>query len=641
MKSYYDPGKHIFYQRLEGRPREDEMDDALAARIHDPLWMLARQYQFGEFQGEDAGSAISAKVAINSSQLRDFRTGDMEFRAMDLSTPLETTVERLTPCFDHKMSLRMGRKFLELLISEGSQTENWPEDGYKGALIDRFPFGIPSLEYEELDHGKLAAQARAKTLREATIFIKAIHGKAINGAAIWDLVQDQPDDPENWVNTSENTDGFVEPDHINVFLEAVSKWIDWVNETWNIPPANEPSCWKQEKMEYDFDVSVDEGNGETTVLHAEGYHHGHLDWFAFDVRTSGSPVFSKGPSETKNVRREVKAIIPAQAYFAGMPNARWWELEDCRVDIGNFQPTGRDVAAMLALQFALYYSNDWLMIPYDIPVGSMVEVEGIVVTDTFGYRTLVKAAHETSGDSWQDWTMYSLTKTPAGGGEANGIEQRGFVAPSAVKVLESEPIEKVRFIRDEMANMVWGIESIVPNMMGGGIDGYECAAAMDNIYRMLEDLQKEEVADSLILANDNDSVDLHRAKTTKPQLKYTLGTTVTENWIPFIPVHIPRSNRQMRLQRASMPRISEIMPAHQVRPRTPLLRQGIGPNDNQIDPLYINEEEVPRAGATVIGTYQRTRWYNGKIALWYGRRKTTGRGEGSSGLRFDHLSDNF
>jgi hypothetical protein len=90
-----------------------------------------------------------------------------------------------------------------------------------------------------------------------------------------------------------------------------------------------------------------------------------------------------------------------------------------------------------------------------------------------------------------------------------------------------------------------------------------------------------------------------------------------------------------------MPRIFGDIPPHQVRPRTPLLREGIDEQDKQIEPLYLCEEEVPRAGAVVTGAFQRTRWYDGKIITWYGRKKTTGRGEGSSGLKFDYISDKF
>ena len=39
--------------------RSAGVEDGLAARLSDPLWMLARQWQFGEFRGDDAGSATS------------------------------------------------------------------------------------------------------------------------------------------------------------------------------------------------------------------------------------------------------------------------------------------------------------------------------------------------------------------------------------------------------------------------------------------------------------------------------------------------------------------------------------------------------------------------------------------------------
>ena len=53
---------------------------------------------------------------------------------------------------------------------------------------------------------------------------------------------------------------------------------------------------------------------------------------------------------------------------------------------------------------------------------------------------------------------------------------------------------------------------------------------------------------------------------------------------------------------------------------------------------YIYEEEVPRSGAILSMTWQRARWHKGQVALWLGRRKQNGRGEGNSGLRFDYLT---
>ena len=45
------------------RARRSSSTRRCSARVHDPLWMLARQWQFGEFKGEDTGSAVLAKLA--------------------------------------------------------------------------------------------------------------------------------------------------------------------------------------------------------------------------------------------------------------------------------------------------------------------------------------------------------------------------------------------------------------------------------------------------------------------------------------------------------------------------------------------------------------------------------------------------
>ncbi len=53
--------------------------------------------------------------------------------------------------------------------------------------------------------------------------------------------------------------------------------------------------------------------------------------------------------------------------------------------------------------------------------------------------------------------------------------------------------------------------------------------------------------------------------------------------------------------------------------------------------LELYEEEVPRAGAKVTRAYQYARWTDGSTHVWVGRRKRPGRGEGTSGLRFDSV----
>ena len=47
------------WNRLEARPRTPNFDRALRAEMRDPLWMLTKQWQMGEFRGSDAGGKTS------------------------------------------------------------------------------------------------------------------------------------------------------------------------------------------------------------------------------------------------------------------------------------------------------------------------------------------------------------------------------------------------------------------------------------------------------------------------------------------------------------------------------------------------------------------------------------------------------
>jgi hypothetical protein len=115
-------------------------------------------------------------------------------------------------------------------------------------------------------------------------------------------------------------------------------------------------------------------------------------------------------------------------------------------------------------------------------------------------------------------------------------------------------------------------------------------------------------------------------------------TTVPENWIPFVAMHVPGDVRETQLQRAAMPRLLDGPAAgatELVRPRTSLLREGL--DHPSPEPYYVFEEEVTRAGAQVSLAFQRTRWRQGRVVVWLSARRQTGRGEGTSGLAFDQI----
>jgi hypothetical protein len=203
--------------------------------------------------------------------------------------------------------------------------------------------------------------------------------------------------------------------------------------------------------------------------------------------------------------------------------------------------------------------------------------------------------------------------------DAQEADLRLLLPPTVPKIQESEPLEGVAMIRDEVANMVWGVERVVPLPSGASKPGAEAA--------------RETLAYLTRLAGPAPPPPAGRVA----DIAYDLVSTVPEHWIPFLPVHVAGDTREIQLQRAALPRT---LPGSTtiVHPRTGLLREGLDPEAPATETGYLlHEEEVPRAGTHVEQSFQRTRWRGGRTVTWLGARRGAGRGEGSSGLAFDRL----
>src|SRR5262245_25350359 len=103
------------WNRLEGRPRTEQFDRALRAEVRDALWFLTRQWQFGEFQGEDAGSPIDVRTTVHVDPLELYAVRGQGAIAYDASLPLETHVEREPVAFDLPMHAQTSRYFFQLI----------------------------------------------------------------------------------------------------------------------------------------------------------------------------------------------------------------------------------------------------------------------------------------------------------------------------------------------------------------------------------------------------------------------------------------------------------------------------------------------------------------------------------------------
>src|SRR3954447_26028343 len=56
--------------RLEPRPHQRNLAEGFAAAIHDPVWFLARQWQMGEHQGENASTPVVVQLQAAHTSVR-------------------------------------------------------------------------------------------------------------------------------------------------------------------------------------------------------------------------------------------------------------------------------------------------------------------------------------------------------------------------------------------------------------------------------------------------------------------------------------------------------------------------------------------------------------------------------------------
>lgn len=591
------------WNRLEGRPRTLAFDRALGAEVRDALWLLAKQWQLGEFRGDDAGSPVLSRLHLENTRLTKYQAADHPPEPFEQDVPLEAKVERrsLPLSFGAReigfdLRLVMGRHWLKLIDGIGDYA-----DEFLGA------YGIEAPDPDDTSDADRVAHP------EAWQTFAAVAGRRMDGGELYLHLKDAP--------TNHAYDGVTVADADKPALDtAAGKFVAAFDRLFYQGAGAADDAWLPRRLEYAFSASAPERDGEKVYV-AEEYYHGHLDWYSVDVAQGAELDDVEGEAAAGLPAARTLGMIPTPVQFEGMPNTRWWSFEDGKTNFGHVDAATTDLAKLLLVEFGLVYANDWFIVPCTAPAGSVLTVRGLAVTNVFGERLWIEPAGSGVDDDWQRWSMFTISV--AGESDTQQADTSLLVPPTVPSMLDGDPVEEVYLVRDELANMVWGIETVVPLPSGGTKPGGEAAAETLAYFR--NELERRLGAPP-------------EPPASAAPVRYRVMTSVPEQWIPFIPVHIEGSDRDIELQRAALPRTltGDPNPPLKVRPRTVLMREGL--DRVPAEPYLLHEQEATRAGVRVTQSFQRARWRDGRVILWLGVRKQTGRGPSSSGLAFDQLA---
>jgi len=436
--------------------------------LADPLWLLARQQQFGEFAGEDAGSPIDALTRYTHDMTSRVRLGSRtEDYNVKEGAPLETLIEREPVAARSaggpslRLRIEAGMHFLDRLRRTMTSA---------GAPPDDLP--VPS-DFPEHFWPTAPRMSNAAGRRFFSVFMPALDldgagaPRALDGHAVYSMLAEIPgilhaDRPTEWSSVPpedlprpvEDPPGDASSPPSEAYKTAAEGFVQWYRRLYAEPDTAQ-DAWDPSRKEYNAAVSTG-SEAEETVLEVSAYPGGRLDWYDFSPVRGGTlePTVEAGDEITRNE-------LPVRMKFRGMPAPRLWEMEDADVNLAALTAAGDDLSRLFLLEYALISGDDWFVLPIEAPVGSVTRINHLEVTDTFGRTTVIRPTVGRSDASGWSMFTFDLPAHPVPG---------LYLPPVLGASLSTSPVERVRFARDEMENLLFGIEETFEGPLGDPID---------------------------------------------------------------------------------------------------------------------------------------------------------------------------
>lgn len=593
----YEPKYHL----LLPRPRNElDMAEVLQARIRDPLWMLARQWQLGEFQGEDAGAPAYVQVARTCLPLTDFAGNPASNAQPGQTAPVGDPVWQPLPS---------GELLEPLACSESFDGNDLRLRAELGQLLGQFLVDA-GLSWSDCWTNTNAAKpyllnveppvGRPETPAERSLRIR-LHQRVYDAKCFWELaftildMQDLDNDPD-----LSRVLSAIKPQKQQAFLGVLNAWLQRVQQDYpglvNAGANSQPPGWTPSRLEQNLLLRAG-STGPMLTGSPDGL--AELDWYSFDAKSGDMPSAVSDPTPL--------SVIPGHVRFPGMPAPRWWDFEDNATSILSMDVGAHDLARLLLLDFVLVQGVDWFQFSLEVPLGTLVRIDALTVTDVFGQTSVIRSAESCDKGREGQWSLFRNS----GSGPTNSPTLSPYlvVAPSTPAFYQhGQKLEEVLFARDEQANLVWGIEQLWQDRSGQSQPGR---------LRSMGPGSSDRVGPPTP-ARDNTPPD-------PDVLEYVAMSDVPPHWIPFLPRRF--RNEQIRLEKADIR-----CPGG----RTQGIAYGRILNPAEKSGLYrLFEEAIPRSGVKISRAMTSARTPSGQLKVWMRRQKETGSGEADSGLQFD------
>jgi hypothetical protein len=436
------------WKRLESATVDPDLVEGLEARTGDPLWLLGKQWQIGEFKGDDAASPVLVEADLEHAPITRLRPGPPGARgaivARDaVGVPLETAVER--------EAVRGGPAAVRLAADAGLQLWRFLDSAQAPPELQAKLKSMYKLTLAPDDGLDPVGRAQLELLARRSLDARKLHAELARGGRALVALP-----------------GMKQPE----VRAAVDAWGRWYAGLYSEPPAGTAS-WDPRHMEYRFQIAAGISDKAEVQLDAREYTGGHLDWYGFDL-ARGNDMGARGALEPHSLR-----VLPTPARYAGQAASRWWQVENADVWFGDIATAPEDLARAAVSAYGMQFGVDWFLVPVSLPSGVIVRTESVKVLDTFGGEHVVESCAEIDGGE-RSWRFFEIS------GDLDG--EWLLLPPALPGVTQSRPIEEVALLRDEVANLGWAAELRVESAAARTIDrAARARAAMPLPPEPLED----------------------------------------------------------------------------------------------------------------------------------------------------------